>query len=478
MRSTTVSGRGTRGQSPLGGGSGSGPGRQNRATTIGPSPLGSNVISSEIPLPKPNQPIFRQENAVTARSAPTSLQPSPVITPTTPNHAPLVPKRSTLRQVASTIGLRASEREREMHERSRTQDSYEGPSPTPSSAQSLSRPESSQSRREGRPSPKLVTPNAMPVRRPSQRSQIETKERFNSIETTRSTELSHHSDHASPISPTNRTPSLRSRISFSHLRGKSTRSIKEPSEPSYSAPNTPIGQHELEEETVQVKDMEFELIKPVIRHRDVRRSEDSHSPDKDNLSLRGDLRPEAESHRSLSPAVSARSPDPRSPAASSVDSFGTGKLRRPTVDPMVAHAQAQEANKEAHRARELKWMTTLSAIPSSQAGKSKKVRKLLNDPVPDSVRYLAWAHVLDAKSRRTDNVYPQMVKKGAAGAGISDQVSADVEKCFVQHAHLCDPKGPVYSLVMAYAAMVPDVKYSMGKFQNVPLEMRWLTNFI
>ncbi|KDQ23018.1 hypothetical protein PLEOSDRAFT_12439, partial [Pleurotus ostreatus PC15] len=48
---------------------------------------------------------------------------------------------------------------------------------------------------------------------------------------------------------------------------------------------------------------------------------------------------------------------------------------------------------EGHRQRELRWIALMSSVPASQARKSKKVKKLLIEGVPSSVRYLVWIHL-------------------------------------------------------------------------------------
>ncbi|KAF9492737.1 hypothetical protein BDN71DRAFT_1396268 [Pleurotus eryngii] len=43
---------------------------------------------------------------------------------------------------------------------------------------------------------------------------------------------------------------------------------------------------------------------------------------------------------------------------------------------------------EEHKQRELRWIALMSSVPAPQARKSKKVKKLLVEGVPSSVRYL------------------------------------------------------------------------------------------
>lgn len=249
---------------------------------------------------------------------------------------------------------------------------------------------------------------------------------------------------SSASSPMVRSGSLRSKLSISALRskGSSSRPSREGNE---------------EEERVQIKDMEFELIKPVIKTSGLRISDDAGS----QIGSPG----EAESIRSgfegQGPAWRADSPN-MSP--------GTSRVRSPNVhaSPVDSlanfrHASAiQMASIEAHRVREQKWMNLISTVPSGQARKSKKIKRLLSEGVPSSVRGRVWGHITDSKVRRMEGLFEKLVKK--APQGLIPIVEQDVERCFPDQPHLQDPRGSLASLLLAYVAMVPDTRYRNGKF--------------
>jgi TBC1 domain family member 10 len=65
---------------------------------------------------------------------------------------------------------------------------------------------------------------------------------------------------------------------------------------------------------------------------------------------------------------------------------------------------------DAHRQRELKWMSLISSFPAAQARKNKKVKRLLMEGVPSSVRYLVWARLIDSKARAMLGLYSQLAK--------------------------------------------------------------------
>jgi hypothetical protein len=112
--------------------------------------------------------------------------------------------------------------------------------------------------------------------------------------------------------------------------------------------------------------------------------------------------------------------------------------------------------------REQKWMSLISATPSSQARKSKKVKKLLLEGVPSSVRGRVWGHVIDSSARRMQGLFGQLVQK--APKKFIPLVEQDVERCFTDSPHLRDPRGSLAQVILAYTAMVPDIRYRTGMY--------------
>jgi hypothetical protein len=230
-----------------------------------------------------------------------------------------------------------------------------------------------------------------------------------------------------------RSGSLRSKISLSALRAKSARDDD--------------GLHEAD--TVQVQDMDFELVRPNVRPRV---SEDSAINGKSSGS---EGRPSF--LRIDSPAMSSTSgggtPDTRSPVSPSGMS----------LSPVTASAASSvDAAVEAHRARELKWISVMATTPPSQARKGKKIRKLLQEGVPASVRYQVWAHLTDSKAKRIEGLYAQFGEREKVSA--FGQIQRDAQVCFEGDSRLSLPNGPLVSLLQAYLTMVPDIQYSKGSF--------------
>ncbi|KAG1730110.1 RabGAP TBC [Suillus paluster] len=115
---------------------------------------------------------------------------------------------------------------------------------------------------------------------------------------------------------------------------------------------------------------------------------------------------------------------------------------------------------DAHRQREIKWMALLPIVPPSQARKNKKVKRLLLEGVPSSVRYLVWCHLTDSKARAIPGVYAQLGKRQRVPA-FSD-IERDAKTYFPDQTQLHPLDGPLVSLLQAYLNMVPDIQYSSG----------------
>ena len=205
-------------------------------------------------------------------------------------------------------------------------------------------------------------------------------------------------------------------------------------------------------ETVQVEHMDFELVVPSFPRTSPRSSLDSspsQGPDNDHQPspIRQDtanlLRPESPSSL-LSSVVSER------------ESTAANRRASPSS---IAHSDVlSPSDINAHRNRELKWVSLMSTLNPAQARKSKKVKKLLLNGVPASVRYQVWAHLADCKGKRMDKLYPQLVQRGAVPA--TPAIIRDSTERFGDQPQGKD--GSIVSVLQAYLAMVPDVQYDIG----------------
>jgi len=208
-------------------------------------------------------------------------------------------------------------------------------------------------------------------------------------------------------------------------------------------------------ETVQVQDMDFELVKPAFpRALSPRLSLDSPSSQRnDNDHQVSPIRQDAGNF--------LRTESPSSFLSSGVLERETASMnRRPSPSSISQSDVLSPSDIDAHRNRELKWVSLMSTLDPTQARKSKKAKRLLLNGVPASVRYQVWAHLADCKGKRMNGLYPQLVKRGAVPA--TPAIIRDSAERFGGQPQGKD--GSIISVLQAYLTMVPDVQYQIGLF--------------
>ena len=202
---------------------------------------------------------------------------------------------------------------------------------------------------------------------------------------------------------------------------------------------------------LQVKDTEFQLVTPIFPNFQPSRPSDDSTRDVD-------VRQDGNTFlRTESPAISGTSKP--SPLSEFPPSNSWSPLSPSTPAPRAATDLG--SSMDAHRNRETKWMSLMSSSPASQARKSKKVKKLLMDGVPSSVRYLVWSYLTDGKARCVTGVYAQLCSRGRVPS--SADIERDIKDCFQDQPHLQGTQCPVLLLLQAYLNMVPDILYTKGK---------------
>jgi hypothetical protein len=208
-------------------------------------------------------------------------------------------------------------------------------------------------------------------------------------------------------------------------------------------------------ETVQVQHMDFELVKPSFpRTLSPRLSTDSISSQQhDNDHQASPIRQDGANFlRTESPSSFLSS------VVSEKDAAATN--RRPSPSSIAQSDILSPSDIDAHRSRELKWVSLMSTLDPTQARKNKKVKKLLLNGVPASVRYQVWAHLADCKGKRMNGLYPQFVRRGAVPA--TPAIIRDATDRFGDQPQGKD--GSVVSVLQAYLTMVPDVQYHICWF--------------
>ena len=222
---------------------------------------------------------------------------------------------------------------------------------------------------------------------------------------------------------------------------QSHQSIKSPT----VSVSTTTSEYTTEQDTVQVQDTDFELVKPTLP-----------------------LSPLAGSFESL-PSPSPASTRPGllrtgSPATSELSGHSQGFSQQGSVSPSDTRSlkETDASQIEAHRQRELRWISTLSSISPTQARKSKKIRKMVLDGVPASVRYQVWAALADSKGKRMEGLYHRLAQREKVAAYA--EIERDIQSSFIAHPQLHD--GSLAKLLQAYMCMVPDIQYSRGAWTD------------
>ena len=280
---------------------------------------------------------------------------------------------------------------------------------------------------------------------PNKRSSFDTD--VSRTSDSRSTSVVSPSLHSSSPPPgALRSTSLRSKLSktatFARTSGLDT--LGEIQSPTTSASGM---------ETVQVQDMDFELVTPSFpRALSPRSSLDSFSPQRhDNDHHASPIRQDAVNF--------LRTESPSSFLSSGILERDTASTnRRPSPSSISQSDVLSPSDIDAHRNRELKWVSLMSTLDPTQARKSKKAKKLLLNGVPASVRYQVWAHLADCKGKRMNGLYPQLIKRGAVPA--TPAIIRDSADRFGDQPQGKD--GSITSVLQAYLTMVPDVQYHIG----------------
>lgn len=165
-----------------------------------------------------------------------------------------------------------------------------------------------------------------------------------------------------------------------------------------------ISSKDFEDETVRLQKVEFEIVKPMMR--DVLAS-DSGSDGKSVSQL-------STSASRPSLAISGLShEDDTSEDTSHHFHGGFNVSTSASVRPVSMMMDAQTI--ENHRARELKWVKALSSMAPSSLRKNKKMRAMLLEGVPSSVRGRVWSYLAEVENVRVAGRYnvsrPQRVHR-------------------------------------------------------------------
>lgn len=174
---------------------------------------------------------------------------------------------------------------------------------------------------------------------------------------------------------------------------------EKPAKVDYGAP---VSSKDFEEETVQLGKTEFELIKPA-------RAALYQNGDGSEVALS----PAFASHprRSFDSDDAQHSPHPRRmDSSASSPNLGQYSSHQSTTSLgsyllLLPPPPLDERSVENHRAKELRWVQTMSALSASAVKKSKKVKLLVQAGIPSSVRGRVWGFLAEADSDKVEGLF-------------------------------------------------------------------------
>ncbi|KAI0736093.1 RabGAP/TBC [Earliella scabrosa] len=208
-----------------------------------------------------------------------------------------------------------------------------------------------------------------------------------------------------------------------------------------------------EGDTVQVQDTDFELVRPTLPLSPFGASFESLPQPSPGMRADGAfLRADSPALSTLS-GSSHRHQGDASPGGAGGAAIGEARSPRDSRE-----KDKDKESVEAHRQRELRWVSAMASIPASQARKSKKIRKMVLEGVPASVRYQVWAALADSKGKRMDGLYQKLAQRERVAAW--KEIESDIEGSFEDAPQLKD--GSLAKLLQAYLTMVPDIQYTRG----------------
>ncbi|EJT99136.1 RabGAP/TBC [Dacryopinax primogenitus] len=138
------------------------------------------------------------------------------------------------------------------------------------------------------------------------------------------------------------------------------------------------------------------------------------------------------------------------PSAASASS-APNWIQQPSAPPTQTPAQI-----EAYRNLEFRWVMLMQTLKPAGARKQKKVKKIVWEGVPNSVRGRVWTFLTDANARMIPGVFEKLASRAGDRTAI---MLKDLERLFPDQPHLRDPNGSLVKLLQAYLSMVPDVQY-------------------
>ncbi|KAI9596684.1 rab-GTPase-TBC domain-containing protein [Syncephalis fuscata] len=126
--------------------------------------------------------------------------------------------------------------------------------------------------------------------------------------------------------------------------------------------------------------------------------------------------------------------------------------------------------------REIKWNTIMEKFSPSSIRKSKKVRRLVRQGIPDAIRGKVWLYLADTAKYRRPGLYEEL--KLREPLDIYETIERDIQRCYPNHVLFHEEQGvgqaTLHSILKAYAHYNPEVGYCQGMGRLVGLMLMQL----
>ncbi|KAG9291907.1 hypothetical protein G9A89_004845 [Geosiphon pyriformis] len=117
-----------------------------------------------------------------------------------------------------------------------------------------------------------------------------------------------------------------------------------------------------------------------------------------------------------------------------------------------------------YREREVKWVNIFTNMDTSTARESRRIKKLVRQGIPESVRGKAWQFMAGAGKYRKPKVYEVLRKRERLP--IYDVIERDIHRCYPDHIQFREGNGSgqsdLHDILKAYAHYNPAVGYCQG----------------
>ncbi|CAG8469014.1 1797_t:CDS:10 [Ambispora leptoticha] len=128
------------------------------------------------------------------------------------------------------------------------------------------------------------------------------------------------------------------------------------------------------------------------------------------------------------------------------------------------YSEMNSRNIRLYREHEIKWLNIITTMDTATARKSRRIKKLVRQGIPESVRGKAWQFMAGADKFRKPNVYEVLRKREKLP--IYDVIERDIHRCYPDHIQFREGnssgQSDLHDVLRAYAHYNPAVGYCQG----------------